>query len=460
MYKKETKQIHFVGIGGIGMSGIAEVLLNLGYKVSGSDLRESEITRRLTSLGGRIYTGHKAEWIAGADVVVVSTAVKADNPEVVVAREIQIPVIPRAEMLAELMRLQKFGIAIAGSHGKTSTTSMVGCLLAQAGFDPTVIIGGTVNAFGTNAKLGEGKFLVAEADESDGSFLKLSPVLEVVTNIDLEHLDFYRDIDEIKDAFLEFVNKIPFYGAAIVCLDDPHVADLLQHIEKRVITYGMTSQADIHARAVEPQGFNTSYEVWAGQEMLGRITICQPGVHNVYNSLATVAVGLELDIPFADIAEAMAGFTGVHRRVDIKGEVNGITVIDDYGHHPTEVKATLSALRNAWPERRLIVLFQPHRYSRTQALFNDFCTAFHMADVLYLTDIYAASESPIEGVSGEILLEAIKQHGQKQAYFVSAVEDLPDEVMPTLQSGDVVLTLGAGNILRAGEKILEKLDKD
>ncbi|MBU0482474.1 MAG: UDP-N-acetylmuramate--L-alanine ligase [Proteobacteria bacterium] len=457
MYKKKVKQIHFVGIGGIGMSGIAEVLLNLGYKVSGSDLRESKITRRLASLGGIINTGHQAEWIVGADVVVVSTAVKSDNPEVLAARAAQIPVIPRAEMLAELMRLQKFGIAIAGSHGKTSTTSMIGWLLARAGFDPTVIIGGTVNAFGTNAKLGAGKFLVAEADESDGSFLKLSPVLEVVTNIDLEHLDYYRDIDEIKAAFLEFINKIPFYGAAIVCLDDPHVADLLQHIGKRTITYGLTAQADIHAKAIETHGLKSSFDVWVGQEKKGRITIPQPGTHNIYNTLAVVGVGLELDIPFNEIAEAMAEFSGVHRRVEIKGEVNGITVIDDYGHHPTEVKATLSALRNAWPERRLIVLFQPHRYSRTRALFNEFCTAFHMADILYLTEIYAASETPLEGVSGEILLEAIRQHGQKQACFVAEVENLPDAVVPILQSGDVVLTLGAGNILTAGETILAKL---
>ena len=459
MYKKKTKHIHFVGIGGIGMSGIAEVLLNLGYRVSGSDLRESDITRRLSKMGGGIFRGHKAEWIEGADVVVTSTAVSRDNPEVTFAHEQHIPVIPRAEMLAELMRLKKFGIAIAGSHGKTSTTSMVGWVLAQAGLDPTVIIGGRVNAFGTNAKLGEGEFLVAEADESDGSFLRLSPVIEVVTNIDLEHLDYYRDLDEIKETFLKFIGKIPFYGAAIVCIDDPNVAEILQHIDKRIITYGLTAQAEVHAKGIESAGFKSSFDVYREDELLGRMTISQPGMHSVYNSLAAVCVGLELDISFQQIAEAMASFTGVHRRVEIKGEKQGVTVVDDYGHHPTEVRATLAAMRSAWPERRLVVLFQPHRYSRTQGLFKEFCTAFHEAEVLVMTDIYAASEEPIEGITGETLLEGTRQHGQRQTHFVPKVEDLPAEVIPLLKKGDVLLTLGAGNILQAGEVILEELDK-
>lgn len=458
MYKKKTKHIHFVGIGGIGMSGIAEVLLNLGYQVSGSDLRESAITRRLTSLGGTINLGHQAEWIEGADVVVTSTAVKVDNPEVTAAHEQHIPVIPRAEMLAELMRLKKFGIAIAGSHGKTSTTSIVGCMLAHAGLDPTVIIGGTVNAFGTNAKLGEGEFLVAEADESDGSFLKLSPVVEVVTNIDLEHLDYYNDIEEIKETFLEFISKIPFYGAAIICIDDPNIAEIFQFVDKRVITYGLTAQAEVQAREIMTDGLNSSFDVYRKDEFLGRVTITQPGLHYVYNSLAAVCVGLELDISFPVITEALADFSGVQRRVEIKGEKQGVTVVDDYGHHPTEVKATLAALRGAWPKRRLIVLFQPHRYSRTQGLFKEFCTAFHGADVLVMTDIYAASEVPIEGVSGEALLLATKQHGQRQTLFVADVEDLASEVVPLLRRGDVVLTLGAGNILNAGEAILQGLD--
>jgi UDP-N-acetylmuramate--alanine ligase len=457
MYKKKAKHIHFVGIGGIGMSGIAEVLLNLGYRVSGSDLRESGITGRLREMGGDIQIGHRAESVEGADVVVTSTAVGADNPEVKAAHEQHIPVIPRAEMLAELMRLKKFGIAIAGSHGKTSTTSMVGWLLAQAGLDPTVIIGGRVNAFGTNAKLGEGEFLVAEADESDGSFLRLSPVVEVVTNIDLEHLDFYKDINEIKETFLQFISKIPFYGAVIVCIDDPHVAEILQYIDKRIITYGLSAQAEVHAREVENEGLKTSFDVYRNDELLGKVSISQPGLHYVYNCLAAICVGLELDIPFGEISEAMARFSGVHRRVEIKGEKQGVTVVDDYGHHPTEVKATLAALRSAWPNRRLIVLFQPHRYSRTQGLFKEFCTAFHEADVLVMTDIYAASEEPIKGVSGESLLEGTRQHGQRQTLFVPKLEDLAGELVPLLKEGDVVLTLGAGNILKAGEDLLVKL---
>jgi UDP-N-acetylmuramate--alanine ligase len=456
MYRK-AQHIHFVGIGGIGMSGIAELLLNLKYKVSGSDLRESDITRRLTSLGGTVRLGHQGEWVNGADVVVTSSAVRADNPEVVAARDALIPVIPRAEMLAELMRLKKYGIAVAGSHGKTTTTSMVGWLMAQAGLDPTVVIGGQVNSLGTNAKLGDGEFLVAEADESDGSFLKLSPVVEVVTNIDLEHLDHYRDLDEIKAAFLSFIDKIPFYGAAVLCLDDQNIASLLPQIRKRVITYGMSSQADVHAREVTTAGLISEFDVCRGTLPLGRIRLALPGLHNVANSLAAIAVGLELDIPFATMAAALASFSGVQRRLQIKGESRGITVIDDYGHHPTEVKATLAALRAAWPKRRLTVLFQPHRYSRTKALFQEFCTAFHEADLLYLTEIYAASEQPLAGVSGESLAAGIRQHGQKQIEYVAEVDELAALVLPRLATGDVVLTLGAGNIHQIGDKVLAGL---
>ncbi|MEW6291158.1 MAG: UDP-N-acetylmuramate--L-alanine ligase [Thermodesulfobacteriota bacterium] len=456
MYNK-TKHIHFVGIGGIGMSGIAELLLNLGYSVSGSDLRQSDITRRLQSLGGRIYQGHNGAWVGNADVVVISSAVKDNNPEVLAAREAFIPVIPRAEMLAELMRLKKYGIAVAGSHGKTSTTSLVGWLLAEAGLDPTVVIGGKVNSLGTNAKLGEGEFLVAEADESDGSFLKLSPVIEVVTNIDLEHLDYYRDIDEIKEVFLQFINKIPFYGAAVLCLDDDHVASLLPRIKKRVITYGLVTQADISGRQLRAEGLTTSFEVCRGGEVLGEIMINFPGRHNVLNSLAAVAVGLELEIPFARISAALATFTGVQRRLQIKGEARGVTVIDDYGHHPTEIKATLAAIRSAWPSRRLLVMFQPHRYTRTQGLFKEFCTAFHDADILILTEIYPASESPIAGVTAENLMIGIKEHGQRQVYLAAGVDDLAGQVQPMLEDGDIVLTLGAGDILRAGEQLLSAL---
>ncbi|MGV1098073.1 UDP-N-acetylmuramate--L-alanine ligase [Thiovibrio sp. JS02] len=458
MYKK-TQHIHFVGIGGIGMSGIAELLLTLGYRVSGSDLRETEITRRLVGLGGKVFVGHQGKWIAGADVVVISSAVKENNPEVQAARAAHIPVIPRAEMLAELMRLKKYGIGVAGSHGKTSTTSMVGWILAEAGLDPTVVIGGKVNSIGSNAKLGEGEFLVAEADESDGSFLKLSPAVEIVTNIDLEHLDHYRDIEEIKKAFLDFIDKIPFYGAAVLCLDDPNVAAILPQIRKRTITYGLTSQADIHARAIEAKGLTSTFEVCREREVLGEITLNVPGQHNVYNSLAAIAVGLELDIPFSAIREALRTFSGVQRRIQIKGECDGITVVDDYGHHPTEIRATLAAMRSAWPKRRLIVMFQPHRYTRTAGLFKEFSTAFHEADVLLLTEIYAASEQPIEGVNGAALLEEIKLHGQKNCQYVAEVDALARTVRHLLQPGDVVLTLGAGNIYQAGEELLQKLEQ-
>lgn len=439
------------------MSGIAELLLNLGYKVSGSDLRKTDITARLEGLGGVVHQGHKAEWIDGADVVVTSSAVKNDNPEVIAAGEAHIPVIPRAEMLAELMRLKKYGIAIAGSHGKTSTTSLTGWVLAQAGLDPTIVIGGKVNSLGSNAKLGEGEFLVAEADESDGSFLQLSPVVEVVTNIDLEHLDFYKDIEEIKDIFLQFINKIPFYGAVILCLDDPHIAELLPQIKKRVITYGLSAQADLYARDLRTDGLTSHFEVCSEREVLGEVCLASPGEHNVLNSLAAIAVGLELEIPFQDISSALTTFSGVQRRLQIKGEARNITVIDDYGHHPTEIKATLAALRDAWPRRRLVVLFQPHRYSRTQGLFKEFCTAFHEADLLVLTSIYAASEQPISGVSAEKLQVAIKEHGQKHVLYVEDIQQMPEKVIPVLCDGDIVLTLGAGNIYQIGEKILELL---
>lgn len=457
MYKK-TQHIHFVGIGGIGMSGIAELLLNLEYRVSGSDLRESAITKRLRGLGGEVSIGHNAEVIAGADVVVISSAVSESNPEVVAARERHLPVIPRAEMLAELMRLKKYGIAIAGSHGKTSTTSMAGWILAQAGLDPTVVIGGQVNSLGTNAKLGEGEFLVAEADESDGSFLQLSPVLNVVTNIDLEHMDHYHDLDEIKGVFLEFINKIPFYGATVLCLDDPNIADLLPSIKKRIITYGLNTQADINGRGVVTEGFSSRFEVVRQEELLGEITIALPGRHNVSNALAAIALGMELEIPFADIADALKKYSGVQRRLQHIGEKKGIMVIDDYGHHPTEVKATLAALRAACPKRRLVVLFQPHRYTRTKALFREFCTAFHDADLLFLTEIYPAGEEPIKDVSGEALLAGIREHGQRHGHFVPTLEELPETVLPNLDSGDIVLTLGAGNIFRVGRQLLDMLE--
>jgi len=442
------------------MSGIAELLLNLGYKISGSDLQESDITRRLESLGGTINIGHDAAWIKGTDVVVTSSAIVADNPEVQSAVNSHIPVIPRAEMLAELMRLNKFGIAIAGSHGKTTTTSMVAWVLAQAGLDPTIVIGGKVDCLGgSNAKLGEGDFLVAEADESDGSFLKLEPVLEVVTNIDLEHLDYYSSIEEIKAIFLKFIDKIPFYGAAIVCMDDTHLASILPEIKKRILTYGLTSQANVYAREISTRGLNSRFEVCRENEVLGEITLSLAGEHNVYNALATVTVGLELDIPFTAIAAALQSFSGVQRRLQIKGERRKITVIDDYGHHPTEIRATLSALRDAWPERRIMVLFQPHRYSRTNSLAEDFYTAFHEADILLLTEIYGAGETPIPGVTAEALLSGIKKHGHRHAHFEPSFETLIDKAKNMLAPGDVVLTLGAGNIWQTGEKLLTMIDE-
>lgn len=457
MYNKKL-HIHFVGIGGIGMSGIAELLLNLGYKVSGSDLKRSAITDRLEMLGGIIRLEHKAAWIQDADVVVISSAVKEDNAEVQAARQEMIPVIRRAEMLAELMRMKSYGIAVAGSHGKTSTTSMVGWVLWQAGFDPTVVIGGQVNNFGSNAQLGKGEFLVAEADESDGSFLHLSPVLEVVTNIDLEHMDFYRDLDQIKDVFVQFINKIPFYGAAVLCLEDANLMQILPQIKKRVITYGLTSQAEVYAREVVGEGLFTSFKVYRKDELLGEVSLSLAGRHNVLNALAAITVGLELEIPFAIVSAALSSFTGVQRRMQIKGEIQTITVVDDYGHHPTEIKATLASMRAAWPARRLVVLFQPHRYSRTQALFKEFCTAFHEADCLFLTDIYPASEQPIEGVTAEALAEGIKQHGHRNVLLERDISGLPKAAVKVLQEKDVVLTLGAGNIVQAGEQLLRLLE--
>lgn len=440
------------------MSGIAEVLVNLGYTVSGSDMRQSEITDRLTALGSRIFIGHAGHQVAGADVVVISSAVSKSNVEVLAARQANIPVIPRAEMLAELMRLKKNGIAIAGSHGKTTTTSLVGWLLTKAGLDPTVVIGGKVNSLdGSNAKLGEGEFLVAEADESDASFLKLSPVLVVVTNIDMEHLDYYDDIHAIKKTFLEFINKVPFYGATILCLDDQHITDILPGIQKRVITYGMTNQADIHAREITTTGLSSSFEVCRGENPLGRITLPLAGMHNVYNGLAAISIGLELDIPFAIIAEAMSGFTGVQRRLQVKGETGNILVVDDYAHHPTEIRATLAAMRDAWPHRRLVVLFQPHRYSRTKALLKEFHTAFEKTDILILTDIYSAGEEPLENISSETLLTGIRQHGHQHAHLVPSLAELPARTLPLLQAGDIVLTLGAGNIWTVGEDLLARM---
>ncbi len=441
------------------MSGIAELLLNLGYHVSGSDLSSSVITENLSALGGKIFIGHKRESMEGADVVVTSSAIAQENEEVLAAKERFIPVIQRAEMLAELMRLKKYGIAIAGSHGKTSTTSMVSWMLYKANLDPTVVVGGKVDSLGGNAKLGEGEFLVAEADESDGSFLKLSPVIEVVTNIDLEHLDYYDDLDHIKRSFLEFIDKVPFHGAVSLCIDDSNITDILPEIGKRTISYGLTSQADIYAENVYFSDGRVYFTVIQEGIVLGEIDIAPPGRHNVYNALAAVCVGVELEIPFSVISDALKSYQGVQRRMQLKGVAKGITVLDDYGHHPTEIKATLGAIKEAWPEKRLVVAFQPHRYSRTKELFREFLTCFHRADYLVMTGIYAASETPIPGVSAEILLDEVRRHGQRHTLYIDNVDELAEKIEPVLEDGDLLLTLGAGNIVTAGEKLLQKLQK-
>ena len=454
MYGKIQK-IHFVGIGGIGMSGIAEVLINLGYQVSGSDLKESETTRRLIALGGTVAYGHKSENLDEVDVVVTSTAIRPDNPEVLEAHRRTIPVIPRAEMLAELMRM-KYGLAIAGTHGKTTTTSMVATILSHGGIDPTVVIGGRLDLFGSNAKLGQGKFLVAEADESDGSFLKLSPTIAVVTNIDADHLDYYKDIDEIRGVFVHFINKVPFYGLAVLCLDDANIQMLLPDVKKRMITYGLNSQADLQASEIQHEASGTSFNVHLYGKDLGRISFRMPGRHNVLNAMAAIAVGLELQLPFDVIAEGFKDFGGVQRRFQIKGEVNGIMVVDDYGHHPVEIKATLAAARDGW-DRRVVAVFQPHRYSRTQALYDDFVTAFYQADHVAIMDIYAASEEPIPGVDAKSLADGIAGHGHKSCFYTGSSSATVEHLLEIVTPGDMVITLGAGSIWQTGEEFLKRL---
>ena len=450
--------IHFVGIGGIGMSGIAELLLNLGYRVSGSDLAATEITKNLAHLGGTIYQGHAADQISGADVVVTSSAVTDDNPEVLAAQQVAVPVIPRAEMLAELMRL-KYSVAIAGAHGKTSTTSLVAEVLAAGGLDPTVVIGGKLMGLGTNAVLGRGDFIVAEADESDGSFLKFTPTLAVVTNIDREHLDFYRDLDEIKSAFLTFIDRIPFYGLAILCLDNEAVQDLIPQVKKRFTTYGLSNQADLQATNIQFEGLKTRFNVSGPKESYGQILLNRAGQHNVLNALASIAVGLELDIAFDCIKRALEAVPGVGRRLEIKGEVDGMTIVDDYGHHPSEIQTTLSAIRTSWPGRRIVVVFQPHRYTRTRALFDEFARSFYQSDVMVVLPIYAASEDPIEGVTGKSLYEEIRRHGHKDVRYAMNKKGAIRFLLDTVAQGDLVLTLGAGDVYRVGEMLVERLSQ-
>jgi len=455
MYQKNY-HIHFVGIGGIGMSGIAELLINLGYKVSGSDLKLSHITKRLEKKGGIIFQGHSKEQVEGASVVVTSSAIARENPEVVRAKELTIPIIPRAEMLAELMRI-KYSIAISGAHGKTSTTSMISQILNTAGLDPTVIIGGLLQGLDTNALHGKGEYIVAEADESDGSFLQYAPAIAAVTNIDLEHLDFYKDIEDIKDKFVQFINSVPFYGLAILNLDNEHIQNILPRIKVRHTTFGMTAQSDLQAREIDFQGNKSFFKVFHHEKLLGEIHLNIAGKHNIANALAGIATGIELNIPFKTIKKALEEIKGVKRRLEIKGEKKGIIVMDDYGHHPTEIMATLTAIRESYKDKRLVAVFQPHRYSRTQGLFDEFTRSFYQSDILIVLPIYAASEKKITGVSSKHLCEGIRKHGHKDVSYAPDFTQALSIITHKLKKGDMVLTLGAGDIYTLGEKLVELL---
>lgn len=452
----KPQRLHFTGIGGIGMSGIAEVLLNLGYEITGSDIRSTPITERLASLGARIWEGHDAAHVAGAKALVVSSAVEPSNPELIEARRLQIPVIPRGELLAELMRL-KYGIAVAGSHGKTTTTSMTAAILSQAGLDPTVVVGGRVRGMGgSNARVGRSDFLVVESDESDGSFLKLAPILAIVTNIDREHLDHYHTLDEILNAFATFVNKVPFYGAAILCLDDENVQRILPRVTRRTVTYGQSPQADIMITGSSSGPASSEFTLRMKGRDLGSFRVGVPGPHNVLNATAAIAIGLELEVPVEQIREGLHNFSGVDRRFQVRGETEGITVVDDYGHHPTEIRATLATAR-VCQFKRVLVLFQPHRYSRTQALMDDFARAFHQADAVYLLDIYAASEKPIEGVTSQALTQLLRDFGHRAAEYCGSLEEGIRRIAAAAEPGDAIITLGAGNVYQAADRILDSL---
>ncbi|MDP2278233.1 MAG: UDP-N-acetylmuramate--L-alanine ligase [Nitrospirota bacterium] len=457
---EQYRIIHFVGIGGIGMSGIAEVLHNLGYEVTGSDIKESDTTNRLNSLGIKVYTGHRAENVDDAHVVVISSAVSKDNAEVVEAKRKSIPVIPRAEMLAEIARM-KYGILVAGAHGKTTTTSLIATVLASSGLDPTVVIGGKLRSTGSNARLGQGDFLVAEADESDGSFLRLSPTIAVVTNIDREHMDFFKTMDSLRDAFLSFINKVPFYGVSIVCIENEELRKLLPYVHRRYITYGLSPDADAYAADIKKGFMTVSFDVVYKGENLGNFSLPVPGVHNILNSLAAIVVARELKIEADVIKEALKKFSGIQRRFELKGEENGIKVFDDYGHHPTEIKATINAAKDGLLTKqgagRLFVIFQPHRYTRTKDLMDEFTSCFSEADILCLMDIYPAGEKPINGIDSNALLERIKKTGHKDAAYFPDREKLMDNLLMRLKSGDVVFTLGAGDVWKLGEEILKRI---
>jgi UDP-N-acetylmuramate--alanine ligase len=453
---KGIQRIHFVGIGGIGMSGIAELLLNLKFEVTGSDIAESDIIARLRSLGARIEIGHRPENLENAQVVVYSSAIGLDNPECKEAKDTGLPVIPRAEMLAELMRM-KHSIAIAGTHGKTTTTSMLATILEVADLDPTAVIGGKLDIFGSNARLGEGELLVAEADESDRSFLKLAPIIAIVTNIEREHMDCYRDLDDLLDTFVEFLNKVPFFGFNMVCLDNENVQQILPRLERKVITYGSHTQALYRFTDPVFEGLTTRFATYRGGRRLGEITLNVPGIHNCLNALAALGVAMELGIDFEIVRKGINAYEGVQRRTHVRGEKNNIMIMDDYGHHPTEIKMTLQAIKNGFPQRRIIAIFQPHRYTRTRDLFDDFVTSFYDASRVYITEIYAASEEPIEGVSGRNLYESIKNHGHRDVYYVEHKESIPEVIIKDLKQGDLVLFLGAGDVWRQGMRILEKI---
>ncbi|MBI5238222.1 MAG: UDP-N-acetylmuramate--L-alanine ligase [Deltaproteobacteria bacterium] len=455
MYRGRIKRIHFVGIGGSGMNGIAEVLINMGYHVTGSDIAENDGVRRLKKLGAAIFIGHRPENVMGADCVVYSSAVRKDNPEVIEAHSMQTPIIPRAEMLAELMRM-KYGIAVAGTHGKTTTTSMISSVLASAGLDPTVVTGGKLLSIGANARLGGGDFLVAEADESDGSFLKLSPTIAVVTNIDREHMDHYDSMAEVKGHYLDFMNKVPFFGCAVICLDHPVIQGLIPKITRRHVSYGLSAQADVHAKNIRHDGVKTSFEVWYENLLAGEITLNLPGEHNAANALAAVTVAKELEIGFPHIKAGLEGFTGVERRFHIRGAESGVMVVDDYGHHPEEIKAVLRAAKKGWG-KRIIAVFQPHRYSRTKDLFEEFLSSFNDAEKLILTEIYAAGEERIPGVTGRALYDGIKAYGHKDVSFVQDVKDIPAVLFDSVRQEDMVITLGAGDVWKASSGLLELL---
>jgi len=448
MYSR-VSTVHMVGIGGAGMSGIAEVLLNMGFTVTGSDMAAGRAVRRLEQLGAAVFIGHGAENVGRADVVVKSTAIQDGNPELVRAREMSIPIIPRAEMLAELMRMRT-GIAVAGTHGKTTTTSLLATIFTEAGLDPTVIIGGRLNTYGSNARLGEGEFLIAEADESDGSFLCLSPIMTVVTNVDRDHMDFYPDMAAIDCAFTTFMNAIPFYGVNVVCGDDPGVQRLLPAIKRPCLTYGLGPKNRLRGKIVATS-LRSIFDVTLDGEEWGQVTLAHPGLHNVQNALGAIGVALEAGLPKDAILQGLANFGGVGRRFERKGEHGGVLVVDDYGHHPAEIKATLETARACYPDRRLVVAFQPHRFSRTQALFGEFCTVFSQADLLLLTEIYPASEAPIPGVNGLSLAQGIKQVSQTRVRFFPDFAGIERQLKDILKPGDLFLTLGAGSIWKVGE---------